>query len=160
MTPRPVGPPRGCTVFEPPDRGALVCLSVEAVQIYCSVMCDDMSEFSSFPLNPYTCGAITSFKWVDSTNRTRNILPECTGKNSYNTACHLIQSERLKPAGDRRSLHSSIFDEMNYLPGACDELSEEDAEGVRENFCKNLVEYFTFSFDSCTTEDVVIQCGD
>lgn len=79
--PQPILPPTGCTVFEPPEGGAFVCVSVEGLQIYCSVMCDDKSEFSTFPLNPYTCGAITNFKWVDSTNRTRNILPECSGKS-------------------------------------------------------------------------------
>jgi hypothetical protein len=74
----PLRPPVGCAEFNPPDGGALICRLIEGVQIYCSVLCDDDSEFSSFPLNPYTCGALTNFKWIDSINQTISFLPECT----------------------------------------------------------------------------------
>lgn len=77
--PSPFQPPTGCTVFDPPERGAFVCLLIEDVQIYCSVMCTDESEFSTFPLNPYTCGALSNFKWIDSLNRTLSFLPNCSG---------------------------------------------------------------------------------
>lgn len=74
------GPPLGCTVFDPPAGGAFVCvLTEEGLQIYCSVLCDDQSEFTTFPLNPYSCGIFTSFKWKDFSNRTLSELPQCSG---------------------------------------------------------------------------------
>ena len=70
---------QGCPVFEPPSRGAFVCLLEGDAVIYCSVFCDRRYEFSSTPLNPYTCGAPTHFRWIDVTNKTHPELPKCTG---------------------------------------------------------------------------------
>ncbi len=75
-------PPPGCTIFSPPDRGALVCLLLgNGNRIYCSVVCDNQSEFSDFPLNPYTCGDHTQFRWVNFFDITQDTLPQCSGKS-------------------------------------------------------------------------------
>ena len=50
--------------------------------IYCSVLCDNEHEFSTFPINPYFCGFPSKFKWSDFTNVTHEELPKCTGKHS------------------------------------------------------------------------------
>ncbi len=75
-----VGPPQGCPVFDPPQGGAFVCLLLEEpMQVYCSVVCDERLEFSTFPFNPYTCGVLTKFLWLDVFSRTQDRLPDCTG---------------------------------------------------------------------------------
>lgn len=71
-------PMAGCEQFPPPARGGFVCLRQPAV-IYCSVMCDNTSEFSTTPLNPYFCGRPSGSQWSDFTNRTYSQLPLCTG---------------------------------------------------------------------------------
>lgn len=70
---------QGCPVFEPPARGAFVCILVDSAIIYCSVYCENLYEFSATPLNPYFCGTITRFAWTDFTNVTHQELPKCTG---------------------------------------------------------------------------------
>lgn len=50
------------------------------------------------------------------------------------------------------------FDE-NYLPSACDELLQADMDKIRRDFCKNLLDYFTFNIMSCNPQDVEIVCG-
>lgn len=73
-------PPLGCPAFRPHEAGALACITVaDGAQIYCSALCDSTSEFSSFPLNPYTCGIFTGYQWVDFFNMTHNQLPQCNG---------------------------------------------------------------------------------
>lgn len=62
-------------------------------------------------------------------------------------------------AGVRQSLRPLHFSE-NYLPTACNDLSDEEIEQIKSNFCNNILQYFTFSFDSCSTEDVVLECAD
>jgi len=74
---------QGCPVFEPPARGAFACLLVGDAVIYCSVYCESRYEFSSTPLNPYTCGAPTRLRWIDFTNQTHPELPKCTGLCSH-----------------------------------------------------------------------------
>ena len=81
----PPGPPAGCPIFQPPARGAFVCISTED-QIYCSVICNEKSEFSAYPLNPYTCGANTMFEWRDIFNVFHSELPQCSG----NMLCNII----------------------------------------------------------------------
>lgn len=70
---------QGCPVFEPPARGAFVCILEGDAVIYCSVYCENRYEFSTTPLNPYRCGIITRFAWTDFTNETHQELPRCTG---------------------------------------------------------------------------------
>ena len=73
-------PPLGCPALEPHEAGALICTTVpDEGQIYCSVLCNTTSEFSSFPLNPYVCGVFTAFKWIDFFNTTHSQLPQCNG---------------------------------------------------------------------------------
>lgn len=72
----------GCTIFEPPAGGAFVCMRMDDLVIYCSVLCDNEHEFSTFPINPYFCGFPSKFKWSDFTNVTHEELPKCTGQHS------------------------------------------------------------------------------
>ena len=77
-------PPLGCTVFEPPQGGALVCMVMEGTRIFCSVMCSNQTEFSITPCNPINCGAMTRFQWRDFFNgiKTESDLPKCSGKDA------------------------------------------------------------------------------
>ena len=70
---------QGCPVFLPPQRGAFACISMGQLVIFCSVLCDDTSEFNTAPFNPFSCGVTTEFEWVDSTNFTYTRLPMCSG---------------------------------------------------------------------------------
>lgn len=66
-------------MFAPPPGGGFVCLRTEAT-IYCSVQCDNTSEFSSFPFNPYRCGPETDFLWTDPAAASYKELPQCDSK--------------------------------------------------------------------------------
>ena len=71
----------GCAQFEPPVRGAFVCLRQPTI-IYCSVLCDHRFEFFTTPRNPYRCGEETGFLWVDVTGDVQRELPRCTGQKA------------------------------------------------------------------------------
>lgn len=57
-----------------------MCLNTQDT-IYCSVHCDNTSEFSAFPLNPYQCGPATKFLWTDPIEEIHKQLPKCDGKD-------------------------------------------------------------------------------
>lgn len=129
-------PPLDCPVFNPPEGGAFVCITVEnGAQIYCSVVCDSMSEFSSFPLNPYACGVFTKFKWIDFFNMTYSQLPQCDGFRYSLRPVHL---------------------EENYLPRLCRDLSMVEVDQVKTMFCDMTRYFFVIQ---CNAEDVSIHCG-
>ena len=72
----------GCEQFEPPIRGAFLCLRQPTI-IYCSVLCDHRFEFFTTPHNPYFCGEETGFLWVDVTGTVvEGELPRCTGQST------------------------------------------------------------------------------
>lgn len=73
----------GCQRFAPPDGGGFVCLNSEDT-VYCSVQCDNTSEFSGSPFNPYRCGPATKFLWKDFTEEIYKQLPQCDGKYQRN----------------------------------------------------------------------------
>ena len=82
----------GCPVFQPPTRGAHVCLRVEEA-IYCNVYCDHRFEFSDIPLNPYWCGSPTGLEWRKFPRGSKRVndLPRCTGMTVCLYACMYTQ---------------------------------------------------------------------
>lgn len=132
----PVGPlpPTGCPIFEPPTRGAFVCLRIADI-IYCSVLCDHRFEFSSNPINPYSCGESTGFEWLDAVGNPRNQLPDCTGFR-----------HRL------RLLSPVEF----YLPAPCYGLNDNTIRAFMTHITSELRE--KFGCEECNIENTFIQC--
>lgn len=176
---------QGCPVFEPPARGAFVCILVDSAIIYCSVYCENLYEFSATPLNPYFCGTITRFAWTDFTNVTHQELPKCTGwcnhayayvviclgksgSTLYVALSHFAASGYQSLLGylQKKISHACIhagfrhrlrtlYPDEFYLPTACDQLTENNITTIKDNFCSM---YTFFTFMECNNNDVVIQC--
>ncbi len=142
----------------PPKDGAFVCTFVEA-EIYCSVMCSPTSEFTSFPDNPYRCGSSTKFHWENFFGECINQLPQCHGKFMLLMLAVIIIIIIIilfnSLAGFRYSSRS-IFDDDNYLPSSCSNLSVPEIDQVKRNFCNQLDLWYFLMCNSM--EDVYIQC--
>lgn len=148
----------GCQRFAPPDGGGFVCLNSEDT-IYCSVQCDNTTEFSATPINPYRCGPATRFLWMDFTEEIYKELPQCDGKH---WECPILSSSITEitnvffiTPGFRHS-RRPIFPESYYLPAPCNHLTD-----VQENekFRDLLIELqFIYGCSDCSIAQAYVKC--
>ncbi|CAI8034077.1 hypothetical protein GBAR_LOCUS19222 [Geodia barretti] len=124
-------PPPGCQHFPPPPRGGFLCLRTEAT-IYCSVQCDNTSEFSSFPFNPYRCGPETIFY----------------GKTP--------QQPLIRNCPSVTVLRQTMFPESNYIPVPCDQLTEEQKREKFEGLLMDL--QWIYGCTNCDLEQAFVDC--